>query len=57
MPLAFLKLLLIPLGIAGFVLLLLVLGTIALGVALAVISALSWLGHFAFGSGKHRPRN
>lgn len=37
------KILLIPLGILAFLLFLLVLGAIGLGIALGVISALSWI--------------
>jgi hypothetical protein len=37
------KILLIPLGILAFLLFLLIVGAIGLGVALGVISALSWI--------------
>jgi Flp pilus assembly protein TadG len=37
------RLLLIPLAILAFLLFLLILGTIALGIALGLISALSWI--------------
>jgi hypothetical protein len=45
--LASLKVLLIPLGILAFVLVLLIIGAVGLGVAMAVISSLSWLWRLA----------
>lgn len=36
------KLLLIPLGIAAFLIFLALLGTLALGIAMSILSALSW---------------
>jgi hypothetical protein len=49
--LASLKVLLIPLGILAFVLVLLLIGAVGLGVALVVISSLSWLWRLIFRSG------
>jgi len=40
--LASLKVLLIPLGILAFLLVLLIIGAVGLGVAMAVISSLTW---------------
>jgi hypothetical protein len=42
-PIASVRLLLIPLGILGFLLFLLLLGALALGIAMSIVSALSWL--------------
>ncbi len=47
--LASLKVLLIPLGILAFLLVLLIIGAVGLGVAMGVISSLSWLWRLAFG--------
>ncbi len=52
MPPVFLKLLLLPLGIAAFVILLLIIGTIGLGIAMAVISFFAWLRRVALGERK-----
>ncbi len=56
MPLASLKLLLLPLGIAAFVLFLLIIGTIGLGIAMAVISFFAWLRRIALGERKAQRR-
>jgi hypothetical protein len=55
--LASLKVLLIPLGIAAFLLFLLVIGAVGLGVAMAVISALSWLWRLVFRRGSRSGRS
>jgi hypothetical protein len=54
--LASLKVLLIPLGILAFLLVLLIIGAVGLGVAMAVISSLSWLWRLAFGRGSRAER-
>jgi hypothetical protein len=46
--LASLKVLLIPLGILAFLLVLLIIGAIGLGVAMGVISLLSWVWRLIF---------
>ncbi len=48
LPIASLKLLLIPLGILGALLFLLLLGALALAIAMSVISAMSWLLRLPF---------
>jgi hypothetical protein len=55
--LASLKVLLIPLGILAFLLVLLVIGAIGLGVAMLVISALSWLWRLVFVGGSSAGRS
>jgi len=49
--LASLKVLLIPLGILAFLLVLLIIGAVGLGVAMAVISSLSWIWRLIFKGG------
>lgn len=49
--LASLKVLLIPVGILAFLLVLLIIGAVGLGVAMAVISSLSWLWRLTFKRG------
>jgi hypothetical protein len=43
LPLAWVKLLLIPLGVMAFLIFLLILGALALAIALGLLSLLSWL--------------
>jgi hypothetical protein len=54
--LASLKVLLIPLGIAAFILVLLAIGAIGLGVAMLVISGLSWIWRLVFRAGSRAER-
>lgn len=49
--LASLKVLLIPLEILAFLLVLLIIGAVGLGVAMAVISSLNWLWRLIFKRG------
>jgi hypothetical protein len=49
--LASLKVLLIPLGILAFLLVLLIIGAVGLGVAMAVISSLTWFWRLIFRGG------
>ena len=55
--LASLKVLLIPLGIAAFLLFLLIVGAVGLGVAMLVISALSWIWRLIFRGGARAERS
>lgn len=53
---ASLKVLLLPLGIAAFIVFLLIIGAIGLSVAMLVISAVSWLWRLAFRGGSRAER-